>query len=115
MGLDCIWIKPGQDDAFELAEASELSLCGGMFSGHGNGSFRGKVYNTLIEELTGHSLYSHLDNDAVKHIATVLENTAYTYLPLDWSGAQMPVEEWEDLKTMFRLYADAGAELAAWY
>lgn len=34
-----------------------INLIGGMMSGNGDNSFRGKVYNDLIEEITGQSLY----------------------------------------------------------
>ena len=36
-----------------------INLCGGLFSGNG-GSFRGKVYNSFIQEISGVSLYSEM-------------------------------------------------------
>ena len=37
----------------------ENNLCGGLFSGGGN-SFRGKVYNEMIEDITNISLYNEV-------------------------------------------------------
>jgi hypothetical protein len=50
MGLDSIWKMPDgvNHPAFEPA----LDLCGGLFSGFGQGSFRGKVYNEFIEHVS---------------------------------------------------------------
>lgn len=61
MGLDTyatnkkyeIDLTPEQLRAFEEAD---LQLCGGMLSGHA-GSFRGKVYQKIIYEITGEDLY----------------------------------------------------------
>jgi hypothetical protein len=60
MGLDVFAVRsPGvelngeDEDAFQEAG---IELCGGIYSG-ADGSFRGKVYDTLILDLTGVSLY----------------------------------------------------------
>ena len=49
-------------------------LCGGLFSGNGSGpSFRGKIYNEVIEEITGVSLYQEvIPTDTVKGMADAL-------------------------------------------
>lgn len=52
----------------------ENNLCGGMFSGGGN-SFRGKVYNSLIEEVTEISLYNEIiPTKDVKLMVSRIEN-----------------------------------------
>lgn len=55
MGLDSyLFRKKVGDTQFELPHP----LVGGMFSGHGcDGSFRGKVYDSFVEAVTGKSLY----------------------------------------------------------
>lgn len=61
MGLDT-YASASPDDIL-LSEAdcqafadAGIQLCGGIFSG-GEGSFRGKIYDLLILEITGYSLY----------------------------------------------------------
>lgn len=104
-----------------------------MLSGHGKGSFRGKVYNVFIKHFTDYSLYSNLSNEGVTEIADALEDVEWSDLetvdvdPDTVSRKEVPEsfqdgyhgfrsrEEFEDFKTMFRRYADIGAELEAWY
>ena len=116
MGLDNYW-KVGDKEVGEDDVTFEppLHLCGGMCSGNGQSSFRGKVYAELIEGVTGYSLYEEkLMNGEVCRIASQLENTP-------WSEAKehdtwdITEEEYEDLKRMFRAYADAGAILLSWW
>ena len=76
MGLDC-YVVHGNDQRKCITEEDDqrlkgLSLCGGMLSGHGNdGSFRGKVYEPLMDELLTHSRLHpvfgcwHLEGDDV--------------------------------------------------
>lgn len=92
----------------------ELNLCGGMFSGHGSGSFRGKVYNPVIEEIADVSLYQdEIPNETVRAIADKLEACPFEEAP--GNGYGMTAEEYADLKRMFRAYADAGATLKGWW
>ena len=63
MGLDTFASRSADDivlteeDLQAFAEA-DINLCGGIYSGSGNdGSFRGKVYTSLILELTDFSLF----------------------------------------------------------
>jgi len=56
MGLDCYIVHGNdQDKAFTHEDderLKDISLCGGMLSGSGSdGSFRGKVYEPLVDEL----------------------------------------------------------------
>ena len=59
MGLDCYIVHGNDHDKAFTYEDDErikdVSLCGGMLSGGGNdGSFRGKAYEPLIDELMQH-------------------------------------------------------------
>ena len=59
MGLDCYIVHGNdQDKAFTYEDDERLRnifLCGGMLSGDGSdGSFRGKVYEPLIDDLMQH-------------------------------------------------------------
>lgn len=130
IGLDCIW---DIDDEHEPNFEQELTLTAGLLSGSGEGSFRGKVYNVFVRHFTGFSLYEDLSNEQVTEIAETLDGL--TGADLEEVGvdpeivlrAEVPEtfhsgyhgfrdeQEFADFKRMFRKYAEAGAELAAWY
>lgn len=142
MGLDNFWVMPDepsldgiedeaardavqrQIDAMHPQFYPPLRLCGGLFSGNGFRSFRGKVYAGLIEAITERSIYEDYDNEHVRSIADKLEawllehkdnvDDALSELEDDY-GYSCPESEFRDLVRMFRTYADAGAELVAWY
>jgi hypothetical protein len=65
MGLDTYAVVPSAEEeegyrtltAAEKADFLGVNLCGGMLSTCGQGSFRGGVYDDLIERLTDISLY----------------------------------------------------------
>src|SRR4249919_4012400 len=106
MGLDSFWRAPEGADCVQPHFEMELKLCGGMFSGNGEGSFRGKVYSDLIEGVTGESLYQEvISNDTVRKMAAALQGLdemprpASIYgRPAQWSYSQ---QELHDLKRMF--------------
>ena len=114
MGLDNFWQLPEGKE--EPVFKPKLRLCGGMFSSHGTGSFRGNVYNRFIEKVSGLSLYCNLSNNDVKRISIALcgslaANEFYKY----YKAEEFTEKEFEDLKRMFLTYADCGATLMAWY
>lgn len=55
---------------------ADIHLCGGMFSGNGNdGSFRGKVYSQIVEDITNASLYSEwIDSDEVARMSECIDD-----------------------------------------
>lgn len=109
MGLDNFWVLPEGKE--EISFSPELHLCGGMFSGHGQGSFRGKVYDEIVSEITGVSLYTdEIDNQTIQEMADKLVKTKYDRQLFDCTE-----EEFRDLRVMFSVYADAGASLKSWY
>jgi len=111
MGLDNFWRESFDSEVcFILEFDPPLNLCGGMFSEHGSGSFRGKVYAEFIEEVSGFSLYNDLNNEEVRKISEKLNN----YKDLKESDGIRELV-FEDLKRMFSEYARAGAVLIAWY
>ena len=57
MGLDSYWLD---GDKKKASVPGHFRLVGGMLSGHGNDSFRGKCYAGLVESVTGVSLYQEL-------------------------------------------------------
>jgi len=115
MGLDNIWKKSKDENGFI---EGEFKICGGVFSGSGNDSFRGKVYARIVEDITGVSLYGDPEtfetpNETVKQMAIDLEETEWrdSYI----QNYDIEEQEFKDLVKMFRLHADAGHYLLAWY
>ena len=109
MGMDNYWMKNKE----ELGEVEgEFKICGGMLSGNGNDSFRGKVYFRFIEDVCNENLYDEMiPNETVKQMADDLEAT-------EWRDSQIEnydieEEEFKDLVKMFRLHADAGHYLVS--
>jgi hypothetical protein len=104
MGLDSFWRHPDGKEVKDPEFDPPLQLCGGMFSANGQGSFRGKVYNDLIQSETGVSLYQELiPNSTVQKMAAKL--------------ALMETEDEEatDLVRMFLAYGSAGFDLLGWW
>jgi len=112
MGLDNYWVDKEKKQA---SVEGNFKVCGGMLSGHGNDSFRGKVYSDLIEAVSGFSLYTgYLDPATIQFIATRLEEYTYKAAKNNCSY-ELSEEEFNDLKRMFRAHADAGHGLTSWY
>jgi hypothetical protein len=112
MGLDCYWELPTNE---VVTFDPELSLVGGILSGHGGGSFRGKVYSTFVMDRTDISLYQNLDPEQVETIATALSETEWDEAFAEEYRNPRTREEFVDLVRMFQAYAQAGARMRAWY
>ena len=115
MGLDCFWYEQNRTERANVD--GDFSLCGGMLSGVGNDSFRGKVYNDLVELATGVSLYQEwIDNETISAMADALEAFDFSIYTEDATCTwQIRPEEFQDLKTIFRIHADAGNVLHGWW
>ena len=109
MGLDNYWMKNKE----ELGEVEgEFKICGGMLSGNGNDSFRGKVYFRFIEDVCNENLYDEMiSNETVKQMADDLEATEWRDSYIE--NYDIEEEEFKDLVKMFRLHADAGHYLVS--
>ena len=109
MGLDNYWMKNKE----ELGEVEgEFKICGGMLSGHGNDSFRGKVYFRFIEDVCNENLYDEMiPNETVKQMADDLEATEWRDSYIE--NYDIEEEEFKDLVKMFRIHADAGHYLVS--
>jgi hypothetical protein len=115
MGLDNIWKKSKDENGFI---EGDFKICCGVFSGSGNESFRGKVYDRFVEDVTGVSLYGdpetfEISSETVKQMAIDLGETEWrdSYI----QNYDIEKQEFEGLVRMFRLHADAGHYLLAWY
>ncbi len=130
MGLDTYAVdsfdeKTGQYNVAEDVGFEKLQLCGGMFSGSG-GSFRGKVYNDLIEELTDQTLYEeYIPPHKVKEMYDKLEayrmsgkyesEQIISGINADPQGKVELLKEFDDLVEFFRVCATEGYGLAGWW
>ena len=102
-------------------EAAAPQLCGGMYSG-GEASFRGKIYDGLILEATGESLYQEwITPEAVKQLAEKLGE----YAPQQLAAISESIEVSEDrmlsagecveLQKFLRVCAEQGLGLVGWW
>ena len=93
-----------------------LNLCGGIFSDNGSGSFRGKVYEGVIQEVTNGevSLYvEQMPNADVRKISDAFN--AVSWIQPICTRHELSTEGYLDLQRMFQAYADAGYCLAGWW
>jgi len=113
MGLDNYWVEVGSTKPSGSKEMEDCNLCGGMLSGSGFDSFRGKVYNQYVEHVTGVSLYENrIDNNTVKAMAAKLAEAQGN---INRTSFEIEDSEIKDLVRMFQVHADDGHELIAWY
>jgi len=116
---------PGEskDNPVELPSFEpELELVTGILFDNPR-SFRGKVYNGLIESIANVSLYQEeITNAKVREIAEYLD----IWVPEEHLGeldellgfsenASVNLKHYNDLKRSFRAFADAGASLCGWW
>jgi len=144
MGLDCYMVHGNNRDKPFTHEdddrIKDISLCGGLFSGYGrDGSFRGKVYDPLIRELSEgmHTWYIQQDEDAyipsvaLKEQANLLaeliqakvdiadeENIVIGDEDIIYQSScnyEYTYKEVMDLMTLLRVAAERRAVMTVWY
>jgi len=115
---DDLVLSEEDEKAFEEAG---IELCGGIISGGGS-SFRGKVYDTLIEKVTNISLYSKwLCPETVKLISQRLSK----YTPEELftirknmhllRGSTGTAKEMANLQKFFQVCAERGLGIIGWW
>ena len=149
MGLDCYIVHGNDRDkgftSIDDERLKDIQLCGGLFSGSGSdGSFRGKVYDPLIQELSDgeHSWYIEQDEDAyipsdiLRQQADLLESFLEV-LDEDYTAEkrelkdddivytthkrfspyeeEYTLKEVKDLMTLLRVAAERRAVMCVWY
>ena len=110
MGLDSIWKCPKRVWFWKKPRPAA-----GLFSGHGQGSFRGGRYKDTVSAISPHSLHSYeLSNEQVKEIADALALHSFEaamQLVREKEGMELEKAEYAELTRVFDKYAKAGAKL----
>ena len=113
---DDIVLTQADEEAFE---ASGLELVGGILSGDSS-SFRGKVYASLVLEVTGESLYDQwLPPETVRRMSAALaEHTPAELVVIQHRAppvwAPPPERQMADLQQFFAICAERGIGLIGW-
>lgn len=128
MGLDSYAVLPCRQEngKYPLAPKEAFNsvpgvLVGGLFSGHGDGpSFRGRVYDGYVSEITGESLYQeYIPPEVVKEMASKLEAAVAqgrtTYRDFEGDEQEISLEEARALAAWFRVCADNGFAVVGWW
>lgn len=112
MGLDNFWDLPAN---VHLEFNPPLALCGGLYSRHGQGSFRGKVYRSFFREELDVDLHEDMTNEEVRAVARLLADVEWRQEFENERYYPSSEDVLEDLTRMFDAYGQAGASLHAWY
>jgi len=108
-------LLPEDEEAFRNAG---IRLLGALFS-DGVVSFRGKVYNDLVEQVTGVSLYQEwIPPETVQEMAAKLAAHSPEELARMWYGedyTEEHVREMESLQRHFLICAQRGLGLIGWW
>lgn len=123
MGLDTYASRsPGDvaltaEDEQAFAQAA-VALCGGIVSGDGGWSFRGKVYLDVVERVAGTSLMEEwIPPEEVAAIWAAFDRCDPAQVALESNGDRYPAAEIEirALRTFFGICAARGLGLIGWY
>ena len=115
MGLDTFAARTPQDE--ELSEEDSrafagIALCGGLHSG-ADGTFRGKVYASLIDGVTGVSLYQEwIAPEVVRKMAVAFDACDAERVAVEFD--RLPVE-CEHLRRFFEICGERGLGLIGWW
>jgi len=119
MGLDTYAVRvPGNveltDEDIRAFQEADITLCGGLFSGN-DGSFRGKVYASYVQEITGESLYEMwLPPETVRKMYHAM--VAYERSPEQDASSMVPTHfEHLELCKFFKVCSERGLGLVGWY
>ena len=146
MGLDCYIVHSNDREKPFTAEddprIKDINLCGGMCSGHGaDGSFRGKWYEPLMDELMGDDGIWHMPEDSfgvlpewlkeqaqaladllhavesdAKEEERTLEHDTIIYQTHHYgSPYEYNYQEVKDLELLLRCASERGAVMLCWW
>ena len=136
MGLDCYIMKGNREEVFKDERLEDLTLTGGLFSGYGNGSFRGRCYEEFMAHLTASSPgFWHLEKDEViqtdelriygillreyikdKGLEDLPDDHIHRWkTPLHDEFTDFRVKELKDLATLFEVAAENNCVMESWW
>lgn len=122
MGLDTYAVVVKENNTMELANpdlfASISGLCGGIFSANGEGSFRGKIYDNVIENATGETLYQELiPPEKVRLMSEKYDMWLATHFDgyIDEDGTHISRSELLALGEFLRICKEHGLGLHGWW
>jgi hypothetical protein len=101
----------------EAFEEAEIELCGGIHSG-GWDSFRGKVYDPVVEHVTGVSLYADwIPPETVRRMARAFERCDPERVARETEQLvyQASPAEIVGLRKFFEICAERGLGLVGWW
>jgi hypothetical protein len=117
MGLDNFWKKIGLDPTTEESTGNlegDFKVWAGGCSDHGNTSFRGKVYYTIVEEITGVSLYDDvIEHEKCKEMLECLED--FDFSQICQNPYDLTQEDYDLFVYMFKKHIEAGHYLVSWW
>lgn len=99
-------------------EQAAIELCGGIWSGDGGASLRGKVYLDVVERVAGVSLLSEwITPEQVRDIADAFDHCDPAEVVGEARSDRYPVAEIEvlELRRFFRVCGDRGLGLIGWW
>lgn len=119
MGLDTYAMRgPGKgltQEDLDAFEAAGIELCGGMLSGPTD-SFRGKVYDDVIQEITGEGLYDEwIPPERVKRMYEALAKCNPEEAAKGDYRYSMSESDIINLRKFFKVCADRKLGLFGWW
>ena len=119
MGLDTFASRSPEDiilseEDIQAFNDTAISLCGGLFSGDG-GSFRGKVYASLVLEITSESLYAEwLLPETVSKMYAALAACDPQEAVDELGYPDHPPADVIELRKFFKVCSERGLGLLSW-
>lgn len=129
MGLDNFAVYGSSHPSYDHSYGADNSmpnhlfpsnkLCGGLFSGGGN-SFRGKVYDDLVQYFTDYTLYSdELFPEDVMDIASTLNQITQEkydeWVRVTGNSWEISYDEVKELAVWFGVVASNEGSVVSWY
>jgi hypothetical protein len=123
MGLDTYASRSSGDVALTAEDQrafdqAAIELCGGIASGDGGSSFRGKVYLDVVDRVAGASLGAEwIPPEEVREIAAAFERCDPVWVAEESKDDHYPATpmEVEHLRRFFRVCAERGLGLIGWW
>jgi len=119
MGLDNYAMRGPEEELTiedtQAFEAEGANLCGGIASGEA-GSFRGKVYSGLINNITGESLFEHfIPPERVKAMYAALRDCDPNKIDYCDFRFGEPEEQIDELRKFFKVCAERDLGIVGWW